>query len=390
MPTDSRTRPSVRRHRGGVPDEALHAAKRLGEREEADALHHPARALERAGFDRHHPAEARHLPLRQLVLRMGRQARIEDRPHPPVLRQPGGDAAAVLVVLAHPQRERLGPADRQPAVERTGDRPGRVLDVRDPLGEFVVLGDEHPTDHVGVPVQVLRRGVDDDVGAVLEGALEDRGREGVVHYEQEVVRPRDRAEGREVREPHHRVRRRLGVQQLGGRRDRRLDCRRVAGVHEREGEPHSRQDLVHQPVDAAVDVLAAHDVVACRQQLEERVHGRHPRGEGEAVGPALEGRHVALEDLPGRVGGPGVLVALVLADAVLDVGRRLVDREHHRAGEGVGLLAGVDGAGRQAVGPVVIVKACHRNLGGKGIGRTLPKRRAPQQGARVDTAQAAG
>src|SRR5207244_2958499 len=63
---------------------------------------------------------------------------------------------------------------------------------------------------------------------------------------------------------------------------------------------------------------------------------------------ALERRDVALERFAGRVAGAGVLVAFVLPEALLDVGRGLIDRRHDGAGEGVGNVSGVHGAGRQA------------------------------------------
>src|SRR5207302_5646895 len=43
-----------------------------------------------------------------------------------------------------------------------------------------------------------------------------------------------------------------------------------------------------------------------------------------------------------RVCDARVVVALVLADGLLDIGRRLVDRRDDRAGRGVGLLPDVD------------------------------------------------
>ena len=63
--------------------------------------------------------------------------------------------------------------------------------------------------------------------------------------------------------------------------------------------------------------------------------------------PPSSARDVALQRLAGRVLGAAVLVALVLAQAFLPIGRGLVDRGHHRPGERIGDLAGVDGAGGQ-------------------------------------------
>ena len=66
------------RHRRRMRDERLDAAEALGQRHQPDAVADPARPLERARIERHHPAEAAHLPLRQLVLRMIRQPGIDD------------------------------------------------------------------------------------------------------------------------------------------------------------------------------------------------------------------------------------------------------------------------------------------------------------------------
>src|SRR5262249_4854236 len=57
------------------------------------------------------------------------------------------------------------------------------------------------------------------------------------------------------------------------------------------------------------------------------------------------GRDVGLQGLAGRVVEARVLVPLVLAQSLLDVGRGLVDGDAHRARRGVGGLAGMDGTG---------------------------------------------
>ena len=57
---------------------------------------------------------------------------------------------------------------------------------------------------------------------------------------------------------------------------------------------------------------------------------------------ALEGGEVHLQRAPREVVRAPVLEPLVLADALLHVGRGLVDGDRHRARGGVGLLSGVD------------------------------------------------
>src|SRR5712691_9818508 len=82
------------RHRGGVPDQALHAAQRLGEREDPGALDEAPRPLQAPEFQADHAAEPLHLAARELVLRVRRQAGVVDPLHFGMMREPLGDAAA--------------------------------------------------------------------------------------------------------------------------------------------------------------------------------------------------------------------------------------------------------------------------------------------------------
>ena len=81
---------------------------------------------------------------------------------------------------AHPQGQGLDPAQGQPAVHRPRHRPDGVLEEPGPLEQLGHRGHQGPADHVGVPAQVLGRGVDDQVGPELERLLQERGGEGVV------------------------------------------------------------------------------------------------------------------------------------------------------------------------------------------------------------------
>ena len=101
-------------------------------------------------------------------------------------------------------------------------------------------------------------------------------------------------------------------------------------------------DLRRHPVDAAVDVGDEDDAVAGVEQVHERRRRAEAGRVGDAVLGRLERGERGLERLPRRVGDARVVEALVLADRVLDVRRRLVDRRDDRAGRGIGLLAVVD------------------------------------------------
>ena len=92
---------------------------------------------------------------------------------------------------AHAQVQRLGAAEREPRIERTGHGAGGIVDELQPRGEVVVAQHGDAADHVAVSVQILRRRVVDDVRAELERPLEERRREGVVDDQERVGPVRD-------------------------------------------------------------------------------------------------------------------------------------------------------------------------------------------------------
>ena len=206
--------------------------------------------------------------------------------------------------------------------------------------------------------------------------LERRAGEGVVDHHGDVAAVRDLARRREIGQPHHRVGRRLEQQEARRRLDRRRDRVHVARVHVARRDALPRQDLLEQAIGAAVGVVADDGVVA---DLEERGHGadgRHARGEGVAGRAALERGDVGLERGARRVLGAGVFVALVLAQRLLHVGRRLVDRRDDRACRRVGLLAGVDAdRGEAGVGRELHASDCtsRRQKDAAGVRRATAK-----------------
>ena len=121
-----------------------------------------------------------------------------------------------------------------------------------------------------------------------------------------------------------------------------LDGVQIGRVHVGKRQLVAGQHLVEEAERAAVDVVGDDHVIAGLEHRADRADGGHARGEGERRLAAFDGRDVALEREPRRVLRAGVLEALVLAERVLHVGRRLIDRRDDGAGRRVGLLAGVE------------------------------------------------
>ena len=73
----------------------------------------------------------------------------------------------------------------------------------------------------------------------------------------------------------------------------------------------------------------------------------------------FEGCQISLQRVASGIAGTGVFEALVLTELLLDVGRGLEDRRHDGASGGIGLLARVDGAGRNVESEIVVGNVGH-------------------------------
>ena len=107
--------------------------------------------------------------------------------------------------------------------------------------------------------------------------------------------------------------------------------------------------VLEQPVGAAVQVVACHDMRAGVERVEQRCHAGQPRCERKAARAAFEVGDARLQRGARRVARARVVVALVHAGTRLHVGRCRVDRRHDRAGRRIGFLSGVNRARREAV-----------------------------------------
>src|SRR6185437_8019959 len=117
------------RHERGMLDETLHPAQTLCQREQMAALQHPASVIQIPAQNRRDDATipARHLSLRQRMLRMAFESRVV---HPLDLRmflQKLRNGERIRTVPLHTQRQRLDAAQRQKAVKRSRYGTDRIL-----------------------------------------------------------------------------------------------------------------------------------------------------------------------------------------------------------------------------------------------------------------------
>ncbi len=221
-----------------------------------------------------------------------------------------------------------------------------------------------------MPVQVLRRRVDDHVAAERERLLEVGRRKRVVDDDAEL-RPvlrrrlsRERGERGEVGDLHRRVRRRLDEEHPRIRSNGasyRVEVRRVDVV---EGHPEIREYFREKTISAAVRVAADEDVVpGGRHRQHQRRRGGHARGEGVPARAPFERGEKLFEGEARRVLRPRVLVAGARpAEGFLDVRRRLEDGHGDGARHRLGLLSRVNAERREAA-PFLLFLFHHRGGG---------------------------
>ena len=149
----------------------------------------------------------------------------------------------------------------------------------------------------------------------------------------------DLRDGGEIHNLEQGIGRRLDPDHPGFGRDGRRERIEVCRVHEGNGKPRGAlSHALKQAPGAAVKIVAGNDVASLVEKLEQRGLGRHPRREGKARNAALQLGNRLLEGRARGISGPGIFPACMHAGRGLREGCRGIDRRHHRAGAGVGIL----------------------------------------------------
>ena len=171
----------------------------------------------------------------------------------------------------------------------------------------------------------------DDVGAKIDWPLKVGRHERVVDDDAALARMRNIGNGSNVRNGHQRIRWRFDEHHPRVWPHGALDIAEIRRVHVRELHAVVLHDFVEQPECSAIDVFAADRVVAL---FEEKVRDGRRRGhsgrEGIPGHSALEDGHVSFERHARRVLRARILEAFVFADALLDIGRCLIDGDGYR------------------------------------------------------------
>ena len=197
-------------------------------------------------------------------------------------------------------------------------------------------------------IEILGHGVHHDVRAELDGALQIRAEEGVVHGDGDAALVGDGGNGGDIGEDHGGIGGRLDVDHSRIRAQSRANSLGIGRVHKTELDAELAKKLRRQPIDAAVDGVGKNGVVAGTQQPKHGVDGRHAGSKDVSRVASLEAGHAALQSAPVGMLGAGVFVAFILSERLLHVRGGLKNRGDDGARGGLRLLADMDRVGGES------------------------------------------
>jgi len=198
--------------------------------------------------------------------------------------------------------------------------------------------DDHPTEGRAMSAKELRRGMHDDIGAVLDRPAQHRRSGCRIDHQGHTGGVCDVGESGDVRNAAGWIGDRLGEDDLRAFGDRGGEVVRIIAVEEGRLDPEAAQCDIKLRHGAPVEGgRRNHMVAGSGQRGEGKELRRHAAARGDRSDTSLEARHSLLECGDGRIGDSRVDVTVLLqceqrpgiGGVLEDKCRRLVDR--HRA-----------------------------------------------------------
>ena len=174
--------------------------------------------------------------------------------------------------------------------------------------------DDDAAERRAVSADELRRRVNDDVRAVLDGTQLIRRRKRRIDDERNAVLVRDGGDRLDVDEVRVRIADGLDVDDLRVFPNCRLEGRRAARrIDKRRLDTEVREGMLKKIVGAAIDRRLSDDVLSrMNESLQRCRHGRCARGKGERRDAAFKRRHAFFEHVLRRIHEPAIDVARIL------------------------------------------------------------------------------
>ena len=247
--------------------------------------------------------------------------------------------------IGHKGRRACRIDERHTMIAGVRVRDQRELSTRSPVKLAGI--DNHTAERRAVAADELRRRVDNDVRAVLDGADEIGRAKGIIDDDGKRMLVRNLCNRVDVGNIAVGVSERLKVNCLRVGLNGRFDLFEIVRVHKRRRHTEGFECMGEQIIRAAVDGLLADDVVSLLGERFDRIcNCRRAGGNRERRYAALERRNALFKDVLCGIREPAIDVARVAKGKAIRrvlrvveyIGSRRVDRDGTGIGGGVGLF----------------------------------------------------
>ena len=261
-----------------------------------------------------------------------------------------GDGFGVIAVPIHAHGQRLDAPSGQICVEHRGDRTGPALEKRQLLIKLCGIRDHYATDHVGMPTQIFRGGVQHVVGPQRQRVLQIRRRKCIVHNQLGAVE--QFGDRRDVGDRQRRIGRGLQPHEFRIRRDSGGNGVGRSGVDNSISNAPLRKHRINKPKGTAISIVTENQMVTrAQQRAQQHVGGGHAGGKRPTISGTLQRGNGFLQGGNGGVATAGVFVAAPkLVQTVLGKRGGGVDGGINSPIEGIRVITRVDAGSGKPLG----------------------------------------
>jgi len=295
-----------------------------------------------------HTTESSHLLLSNFVLRVAGKTRVDDSLNLGVAFEEFGNDLGTSAGSFHSDLQSLKTSEGKVAVEGAGGSSNSLGSEEELISEGNIVGSKSTHNDVRVTSDVFGDGVDTDVRAQKDGALEIRGGEGVISSSDDSLALGELADGFNVTDLEGRVGGGFNPDKLSVGLDSLFNIFGIGHVNESVFNTISLlTDLSHISLGTSVDIIAADDVIASASDgLDDASGSSATTGKGHTVLCMLSSSQCDLKSLSGGVAATGVVVLSErFTRELLGISGREVDGSADTSGDGIRFLTSVDSVG---------------------------------------------
>lgn len=297
-----------------------------------------------------HTTETSHLLFGSFMLRVASKTGVNDLLNLGVAFEEFSDDLGTSASSVHSDLQGLETSEGKVAVESSGSSSNGLGSEEELVSEGLVVGGEGAHNDVRVTSDVFSDGVDTDVRAQKEGALEIRRGEGVIGGSDNSLALGNLADGFDVANLESGVGGSFDPDKLGVGLDGLFNVFDVGHINKGVFNTVSLlTDLSHISLGASVDIIAADDVITNTEDgLDDAGGGSATTGEGHTV---LSVFSSSQSDFEGFSGGVSTTRIVVFAErftrVLLGISGGEVDGDADTSGNWIGFLTSVDGVGSE-------------------------------------------